>query len=939
MRTTVRVVELLERADELAAIEAVVGRGGVLVIEGGAGIGKTSLLAAASERAGTAGHVVMRARGSELEAGFPFGVVLQLFERRIAEAPPAALEALFAGPAAAARPLLTGQLGEAPARDVSFAVLHGLYWLAVNHAAVRPLVIAVDDIHWADAPSLRWLAYLAARIEGLKLSLLVAMRPSEPASEGPLLRALRAGAAVVHPGLLSEGAVAAIVHELLGHGATDELCAAAWRESGGNPFYLHELLRARGFSLAQQPSAPLRGGGDSGLSREVAGRVRRLDQRALPLAQALAVLGDECELRQAAAVAGLGMRSAARLAAGLVRMEILAGDDPPRFLHPVVRDAVEGSLGSDGRDAAHRAAARLLYAEGAPPGKVAAHLLRVRPGGDSWVVARLREAGRAAIESGAPQTGAELLGRALEEPPASTERVAVLREAAAAEALAGRDAACALLEQAARLVADRHERAEIHLELAEALANLYRWADAADVCERALADLGEDDAELAARLEAELIVCGLRDARHARRVLPVLDRLGSRRLEGGTAQAYAIARAMAALLLGRPAQDIAVPLEEAFRAIGPRAQNWDVRLPGIIALVEAEGFSAAEATLEGMMTEVTRSGSARGLHVAYVTLALLKLRLGALPEADAAARVALRVLQEADFSQGLPLVATVLSDVAVEAGDLAEAEAALALLPADLPPAMPTMVVPAARGRLRLAQSRWTEALEEFDSCRSLFGAGVWGMEVRDSFLHARSGAAMACLRLGEHGRAHELAAAELADAREFGAPRALGVALRTAGLVEGGARGLELLEDSVAVMRDSPALLERARSLAEFGAALRRLGQRAAAREPLADALELAARCGARPLAARVREELKATGARPRSEWRTGVEALTPSELRVARLAADGSTNREIAQTLYVTVKTVESHIARVYEKLEIAGRPDLIRGLYGEKIRVPTP
>jgi predicted ATPase len=164
MRTTVRVVELLERADELAAIEAVVGRGGVLVIEGGAGIGKTSLLAAASERAGTAGHVVMRARGSELEAGFPFGVVLQLFERRIAEAPPAALEALFAGPAAAARPLLTGQLGEAPARDVSFAVLHGLYWLAVNHASVRPLVIAVDDIHWADAPSLRWLAYLAARI-------------------------------------------------------------------------------------------------------------------------------------------------------------------------------------------------------------------------------------------------------------------------------------------------------------------------------------------------------------------------------------------------------------------------------------------------------------------------------------------------------------------------------------------------------------------------------------------------------------------------------------------------------------------------------------------------------------------------------------------------------------------------------------------------------
>ena len=183
-----------------------------------------------------------------------------------------------------------------------------------------------------------------------------------------------------------------------------------------------------------------------------------------------------------------------------------------------------------------------------------------------------------------------------------------------------------------------------------------------------------------------------------------------------------------------------------------------------------------------------------------------------------------------------------------------------------------------------------------------------------------------------------ELADAELADVRVFGAPRALGVALRVAGLARGGAEGLALLGESVATLDGSPALLERAHSLAELGAALRRSGGRAAARGPLAQALELAARCGARPLAARARDELKATGARPRRPWRTGVEALTPSELRVARLAAEGRSNREIACELYVTLKAVEGHLARAYAKLGIEGRGQLSRALAGEKTRVPA-
>src|SRR5215470_6151662 len=155
-------MRLLERSRELAALRAVVVRGGVLVVEGGAGIGKTSLLKAAADLATRRGHEVLRGRGSDLETAFAFGVVRQIFEARLVRASTTEREAMFAGAAIAALPLLSGQPAAGPDLDTSFAVLHGLYWLAANMAAIRPLVLTVDDAHLADGPSLRWLAYVAS---------------------------------------------------------------------------------------------------------------------------------------------------------------------------------------------------------------------------------------------------------------------------------------------------------------------------------------------------------------------------------------------------------------------------------------------------------------------------------------------------------------------------------------------------------------------------------------------------------------------------------------------------------------------------------------------------------------------------------------------------------------------------------------------------------
>ena len=220
------VKKLLERERELAAVAELVERGGLVVLEGRAGIGKTSLLELACERAVKAGREVLRARGSELEAGFAFGVVRQLFERRLGSGSETERAELLAGAAGAVRSLLVGEVWEPSASDTSFAVLHGLYWLTVNLAEARPLLIAVDDAHWSDEPSLRWLAHLAPRLEGADVALVVALRPA-PAVAGGSLQALLDGArTTMRPELLSEDAGGEIVRDALGPGASSELCAS-----------------------------------------------------------------------------------------------------------------------------------------------------------------------------------------------------------------------------------------------------------------------------------------------------------------------------------------------------------------------------------------------------------------------------------------------------------------------------------------------------------------------------------------------------------------------------------------------------------------------------------------------------------------------------------------------------------------------------------------
>jgi tetratricopeptide (TPR) repeat protein len=406
--------------------------------------------------------------------------------------------------------------------------------------------------------------------------------------------------------------------------------------------------------------------------------------------------------------------------------------------------------------------------------------------------------------------------------------VEILRTTARAELLAGRAFACQRLEEAVGSTKGRLQ-AELASELAQTYATLFRWADAVEVLERALSSVGKTHRSLATQLQSQLIAAGLQDARVAPRALEAMKRMSGSQLSGAPVASLALAQGMVAILTGQPADEAARPLKRALTSLGRPIESWDTLAALWWCLLTVERFDLVTTAVESAREHADRSGSSRGLVAVYSTLGLLNFRLGALPEADAAARIALQVVREGDFAPGLPFAATVLADVAVASGQFEEAQALLNLLPkGNLPPSVGTVLIPAARGRLRLAQGRADDALAEFEACMALWRPDIWGMEMRDiGYLHARSGAAQALLALGDICRARELAEAELADVQRFGGRRALGVALRVIGLARGSTEGLAALEKSVTVLSESPATLERARSLVELGSALRRAAPR----------------------------------------------------------------------------------------------------------------
>lgn len=919
---------LLERDDESAELSratraASQNNGRILLFAGPAGIGKTAMIDAARVAAQEASMRVLTARGGELERDFGFGVVGQLFENAIRAGE---RSSLFAGPARLAAPIL-GLSGPADPMETGggriLAALHGLYWLTANLSEERPIAMLVDDAHWADSASIRFLAHLGHRMEGLPVLVVLAARAG--ADREQIERVLpTAKTFQVQP--LSRSGTSALVRSVA-PSADDDVCRACHAATGGNAFFALELaraLRAEGAEAGRGRAERLLEWSPARVTRSVNTRLAALSPTAQALARAAAVLGQGAELRHAAAVAEITVDLASQAADELSAAGILSPLRPLEFVHPIVRAAVYDELRPGARSRAHGRAAALLADEQASAERVAVHVMHCERAGDPIACRRLVDGAREASERGAPEAAVSCLRCALAEPPPPKIKNAVLIELATAEGLTfAVDSAAGHLRRAFETMQTRVQRLHVALLVASLASHNARAEEAMEPLARARAEF-VDQPSITASIDAH-IANTARFEREARALaLPISRRLRALADSELPADATVLAAVVAErAMAGDPWQRVAAA---ALR--GLELARSDRRLIGgvdylilVRTLIVADRLEEVGGALESWLQDSRRRGSALDYAFASLFRADLMYRWGDVFEAEADSRSAYAFALEHQWPVGWPVIGHHMLNSLIERGELAEAESMLAATglngaAADQPGLYTSNLLLFARGRLRAAGDEPDKALEDLLECGRR--QDDW-QETNPALIPWRSEAALAYRSVGETDLAQQLAVEEVELARSFGAPRALGIALRAAGLVNTDGHGLELLREAAEVLSESAARLEYARVLADLGDTMRVAGATVESRDVLRKALELANTCGATALEARLLAALRAAGARPRRARLSGPEALTPSERRVTRMAAEGLTNREIAESLFVTVRTVEFHLRSAYRKLRI--------------------
>ena len=451
----------------------------------------------------------------------------------------------------------------------------------------------------------------------------------------------------------------------------------------------------------------------------------------------------------------------------------------------------------------------------------------------------------------------------------------------------------------------------------EAVALLRRSAD----------ELGDRDRDLSLELEADLVNAGRVHAELRPAALARLRRLCHAGLTGST-----FGERLALAAIAGEADAVAATADEAIACalkalsdgrllseVGAESPSYWYAVSGLIL---TDACEPAEPAVEAALVHARTKGSKLGSALAHCFRSLLRYRTGDLRNAEADARYAIEIAPGNRWAARTYALAFLI-DVLIDRGGTAEAADVLAEngTPETAPPLLPYLVLRQNRGRLRIA-------LGDLEAGEADMRAAAQGLALR-SFGPCvwpwRSFQALELARREQRTEALELAREEAALAETFGAPRARGISLRALGTIENGERGVASLRAAVLVLAGSPAVLEHARALLELGSMLRREGQRVEALAALREGVDLAHECGAAGLTATGRAEMVMAGARPRRDAGHGRDSLTAAELRVAQMAADGMTNREIAQALFVAVRTVETHLTHAYRKLDIDSRDRL--------------
>lgn len=892
------------------------------MVTGPAGTGKSTLLhetaTGAEDRFG-----VLHGRGVELESGLAFGLVREIVERPLQALDQATRDTLLSGPASPLLALLEPQA--APAVESWTAIAHGLYWTLARLAHLHPVCILADDLHWADEESARTLAYVARRLAGHRILLMVAVRNQEHDHiDWPTL-AQHEHAAVLRPAPLSPDATAGVVARALAspHGSqltvpaeNPAFAAVCHRLTGGNPQLLTELLaecRDRGIVPSDAGVDRLQTLTPAAVSRIVVERIGRLGPDAVALARSVAVL-EEASFDVATPLAELDEAAATRAVERLIVAGVLADASPLRFAHPLARSAVVADLSRPARDQAHRKAAQLLA--GHDPETAALHLLRAKPGHARWAADALNAAASSTLDRAAPATAVTLLDRALQEHPSIETQVALARALLAV----GDPRAIGELDRALQAAPDPRGRAQLAVLAGQAQFVMGSAIPGVQTLRQGLADAeSSGDPMLVDELMAAIAMIASDDAplreravRHAR------SRTGDPRLE-------AVA-AVDGFCRGRSAVEVARQARAGLATLSS-SRGAEV-LPtfhlAVWALAGCDEVEDADTALEAAFALARDRGSRLTYGIACFLRSWVRWLKGDLPGMLADAQESLDFAAEG-WTFVVPNACWVQAEAALlqhdDRGCQAAIDRGLAAVK-DTQWELSAMWLLVTRSGLRLRQGDAPAALE--DALR----AGRLATErlSPSPALHDWRGRAInAALALDQPEQAWELATDGLARAQTFGAPRTLALSHRNVALCRSGEERIQELKTASRFAAASPSPLVRAQVLRDLGVALRRNRQRVEARLPLQQAIDLARRTGATALADEAQSELNATGARRQSTPAWGTEALTPREHELARLAGQGLSNTEIAERLFITRKTVETHLSTIYRKLEISSRTAL--------------
>lgn len=919
---------LVERDAELRALTGLLddigaGHGAAARLIGAPGVGKSTLLRAFGETARGRGIGVLEASAGRWESGSPYGLLRRLFDRPLMALSEAERQRVMTGPARRAATVVLGtpdSIGD-PLLDAASPdnVVASMYWLLDALAAAGPLAVVVDDAHWADEESLGFLGGLRERLRDLPVAVVVATREVPADDRSPALATLFADrdALVLRLASLSLDGVAALLEYHWSEPVPADVAAAAIDVTGGNPFLVTALAPLLG--PAERTAEQLRRTVPESVVDSVVERLLGLDPAARDLARAVAVL-DSGSVAVAGELAGLALDPAIEAAGQLRTAGLFAAGSEPTFRHALLRAAVYTGIPPDARDQLHRAAARLLDDEAA-----AAQVLAARSVGDPWAVGVLRRAAVSALAAGAPQSAVILLRRAVAEPPPPGDLPAVLLELGLAE-LRTADPACVdTLARALERLSDPDDRARCAL----ALATAYSYAGFHDLAAAVLDDVRAAvvDRELGLEVEAAYVAAGL--------LVP--DRIaGARLLLAARDDVVGRTRAERLLLIqrmsdaagtNRPAAEIRAIAHACIAADDvPESTDWVWARLFLAALGEL-------AEVRALTDEGFALARERGSLIGFVGVSFVR----GLAEVWTGSVVAAEGHFRAMLEQGAGLTIGSLVRLLGSAGlaqslawqhRLEEAFAVLGEWPEELPADAPVNGLAAmyfARGIARQAAGDHLGALRAAEDAGRL----VRRLDVDSPTWAAWRALAVGPLRsLGRTVEARTLAEEHLALCRASGADHLTGEALRLLGQVTPGDEGLALLRDSVALLDTTQNQVQQALSRIELGAALRRAGRRVEAREVLRAGLIQATAAGLAWPASRAQEEYVAAGGRRRQGSVapvTGLDALTATELRVAELVAGGLRNREIAARLFVSDKTVETHLSRIYRKLEVTGRDEV--------------